>query len=471
MDLRVIQYADLESTYDDPERIARFSGAIASLRDENTILVGSGDNIAPGGLALVTDGQQALTFFSAIEPDVDTLGNHDFDYGLETLLSVIRESPQSWVCANAYAEGERFGQSAGVVPWTIIERAGHRLGLFGLANPTTAAKSPGTQSLSFTDPIAAATDIVERLREETVDHILCVSHLGEEEGHGLGEVDDLAQAVDIDVICDGHTHGQPRIDRVAGTLLVRTSGEGTDLNELRFDGEWTATRHQVADASRDLAIERRFHELRASTGLDEVVATVDEPINRSEKSRFYGESRLGNFVTNAYRWVTDAEIGLQHSAGMRGGPNLYGDVMIADLISVVPFDMEVVRTDIAGEVLLDILASGGEVVYPSKPEFWHIHLSGGSVTFDYAERAVEAAAVNGQMIDSSAIYRVVAPENFLRSFDICLSNDTRTFGRQYKVLAEYARERNHTETRWPDYSPRTHGGGGFRGMITIGLFS
>lgn len=399
MALRVIQYADLESTYDDPERIARFAGAVASLRHENTILVGSGDNIAPGGLALVTDGQQALTFFTAIAPDADTLGNHDFDYGLETLLSVIRKSPQSWVCANVYAEGERFGQSTGIVPWTIIERAGHRLGLFGLAHPKTATKSPGAQSLSFTDPIAAASDTVECLREEAADHILCVSHLGEKEEHGLGEVDDLARTVDIDVICDGHTHGQPRIDRVAGTLLVRTSGEGIDLNELRFDGKWTATRHQIADTSRDPAVERRFRELRADAGLDEVVATVDEPINRSARSRFYGESRLGNFVTDAYRWVTDAEVGLQHSAGMRGGSNLHGDVTVADLVNVVPFDMEVVRTDIAGEVLLDMLASGGEIVYPSEPEFWHIHLSGGSVTFDYAERAVEAAAVDGQPID------------------------------------------------------------------------
>lgn len=396
--------------------------------------------------ALLTDGQQAVEFFTTIEPDADTLGNHDFDYGLDTLLSVICKSPQSWVCANAYAEGERVGHSVGVVPWTIIKRAGHRLGVFGLANPTTAEKLPGSQSLSFTDPIVAATETVERLREETVDQILCVSHLGEEEGHGRGEVDDLAQAVDIDVICDGHTHGNPRIERVVGTLLVRTSGEGVDLNELRFDGKWTATRHHVAEASPDPAVERHFRELRADAGLDEVVATIDEPITRSGRLRFYGESRLGNFVTNAYRWVTDAEIGLQHSAGMRGGADIHGEVTVADLVSVVPFDMEVVRTDITGEVLLDILTSGGEIVHPSNPEDWHIHLSGGAVVFDYAERVVEAATVNGQSVDPSAVYSVAAPENVLRSFDVRLSNDTETFDRQYEVLAEHARTQGITPT-------------------------
>lgn len=439
MSLRVIHYADLEATYDDPERIARLAGAIASLREGNALLVGAGDNIAPGALALCTDGQQALTFFDAIEPAVDTLGNHDFDYGRGTLLSVVRQSPQTWVCANAVAGEERFGQDAGIVPWTVIERAGHRVGLFGLAHPLTDEKSPAAQELTFTDPIAAATDAVAQLHEQAVDHVLCVSHLGEAEGHGQGEVEDLAAAVDIDVICDGHTHDQPRIDRIAGTLVARTSGEGVDLTELQYHGEWTARHRSVADAPPDRAVERTFRKLRASAGLDEVIATVSEPIDRSTAARFRGESRLGNFVTDAYRWVTDAEIGLQHSAGMRGGTELYGAVTVADLISVVPFDMDVVRTPIAGTTLLEMLAGGGEIVYPAQPAFWHIHLSGGSIVYDYAEREVETATIDGQPIDLSASYRVAAPENFLRSFDIDLSNGVESFGLQYELLAAYAR--------------------------------
>lgn len=446
MTLRVIHYADIEATYDDPERIARLASAIASLRAENALLVGAGDNIAPGALALRTEGQQALDFFNTIGPDVDTLGNHDFDYGQETLLSVVRRSPQTWLCANVDAGGERFGVDAGIVPWTVIERAGHRVGLFGLAHPKTAEKSPGAQSLSVTDPIAAGTDAVAHLREQ-VDHLFCVSHLGEAEGHGQGEVDDLATAIDVDVICDAHTHDHPRIDRIGGTLVVRTSGEGVDLAELQYDGAWTATRHSVGDVAPDRAVERTFRELRATAGLDEVVTTVEEPIDRSMAARFRGESRLGNFVTDAYRWVTDAEIGLQHSTGMRGGTELSGDITIADLISVVPFDMNVVRTTITGASLLDALAFGGEIVYPAQPAFWHLHLSGGSVVYDYDQRDLTTATISGKPIDPAASYRVVAPENLLDSFDIELSNDTESFGRQYEVLVAYARTEGIAPTR------------------------
>ncbi|RRJ33108.1 bifunctional metallophosphatase/5'-nucleotidase [Halocatena pleomorpha] len=436
MTVRVVQYADIEATYDDPERIARLGSAIASLRDEATLLVGAGDNVAPGALALRTEGQQALAFFDTIEPAVDTLGNHDFDYGRDALLSVVRQSPQTWLCANVFAGNERFGHDAGIVPWTVIERAGHRVGLFGLAHPKTPEKSPGARSLSVTDPIAAADDAVAALRDRSVDHVVCLSHLGESEDHGLGEVDDLA-AVDIDVICDGHTHDRPRIDRVDGTLVVRTSGEGADLAELRYEGEWTATRHTVAAFPPTPAIERTFRELRTTAGVDETVATVDEPISRSMSDRFHGESRLGNFVTDAYRWATGATISLQHSAGMRGGPVLSGDVTIADLISVVPFDMDVVKTTVPGTTLLDIFASGGDIVYPAQPAFWHVHLSGGSVTFDYARRELATATIDGEPIDPSAFYRICAPENLVRSFDI--EAETESVGVQYELLASYAR--------------------------------
>jgi len=77
--------------------------------------------------------------------------------------------------------------------------------------------------------------------------------------------------------------------------------------------------------------------LREEAGLDEVVGHVADPIRRTESTAFRGESRIGNFVADAYRWAADADVGLQNSGGIRGGPPLVGDVSVADLVSVVPF--------------------------------------------------------------------------------------------------------------------------------------
>lgn len=437
MALRILHYADIEGTYDDPTHIGKFAGLINSLRDENTIIAGAGDNIGPSGLGLLTDGHQALEFFAAIKPDVDTVGNHDFDYGLETLFSVINKSPQYWVCANAYSNGKRLGRDAGIVPWTIIERAGHRLGVFGLAHPNTDTSSPKAQSLSFTDPIPAARDVIENLQDHTVDHIICISHLGKAKGRSFNDDDDLAQATDIDTILGGHEHGEPRIDRISDTLLVRTSGDGMDLTELQFDEEWTAKHHSLADAPIDHTVEQRFHELRECAGLNEVVTTVDDPIIQSTATRYHGESRLGNVIADAYRWGTDSDIGLQHSSGIRG-TTLQGDITVADLVNILPFDMAVVRTEVSGTTLHNMLASGGKIIYPSKPNYWQLHLSGGSVTFDYAERQVTSATVNGKAVDPSAFYTIAAPENFLEPFDMYSSDEAEHYGRQYELLVDYA---------------------------------
>jgi 2',3'-cyclic-nucleotide 2'-phosphodiesterase (5'-nucleotidase family) len=445
MTLQILHYADLEDAYDDPALLGQFAGLISSLRDETTVLIGAGDNIAPGSLSLVTEGRQALDFFTEIEPDIDTLGNHDFTCGLEALLSIVCESPQCWVCANVYDNGDRFGQEAGIVPWTIIEREEHRLGVFGLAHPLTDEKSVNAEALSFTDPVAAARDTVDTIQNRAVDHVVCIAHLGEKNSHDHVDLDDLAQAADIDVILGGHIHDHPQINRVAETLLVRTAGEGEDLAELRFDGEWTASHHTTTDAMSDRTVEQQFEMLHERSGLHEVVATVEKPIVRSDETLNRGESRLGNFITDAYRWATDADIGLQHSPGIRGS-TLQDDVTIADLVRLVPFNTPVMRTPVSGATLQTILAAGDELSARAKPNDWQLHLSGGTVIFDHAERQLVDATVDGEPISSSTIYSVAASEYLFRSFDVCPSDEAVEFGRQFEVLADYARTNGITPT-------------------------
>ena len=101
MALCVLHYADIEAAHDDPERIGRLAGLIDELRDGETLVCGGGDNTGPGVLSVVTEGRQSLEFFRTVEPDAETLGNHDFDHGVDALLSVVADAPQPWLCANA----------------------------------------------------------------------------------------------------------------------------------------------------------------------------------------------------------------------------------------------------------------------------------------------------------------------------------------------------------------------------------
>ena len=109
----LLHYADIENAYDDPERIGRLAGLIDQLRDDGTVVCGAGDNTAPGVLSLVTRGRQALDFYDAVGPDAEVFGNHDFDYGIEATRELVRDSPQPWLGANVFEDGERFATDGG----------------------------------------------------------------------------------------------------------------------------------------------------------------------------------------------------------------------------------------------------------------------------------------------------------------------------------------------------------------------
>jgi 2',3'-cyclic-nucleotide 2'-phosphodiesterase (5'-nucleotidase family) len=103
--LRLLHYADLERAHDDPERLGRLAGLLVELRDEETVVTGGGDDTGPGVLSVVTEGRGSLAFFRAVDPDVETFGNHDFDHGHDPLLDVVAAFPGTWLCANAHVGG------------------------------------------------------------------------------------------------------------------------------------------------------------------------------------------------------------------------------------------------------------------------------------------------------------------------------------------------------------------------------
>lgn len=216
---RVLHYADVETAYDDPERVGRLAACIDRLRDDETLVLGAGDNTGPGVLALKGDGFAAMPFFEAVDPDADTLGNHEFDRTPAELRRLLAASPQAWVCANAHDGDERFAADD-VAPHAVFEAGAERVGVFGVASPETDDISPPATDLTFTDPVPAAREAVDALRERDVDHIVGLSHVGDDEP--------LASALDVPVILGGHVHDR-REAVVDGTLLLRPGPLGRRL--------------------------------------------------------------------------------------------------------------------------------------------------------------------------------------------------------------------------------------------------
>jgi len=437
MSCRLLHYSDLENAYDDPARVGRLAGLICERRAAgDALLVGSGDDTAPGVLSLHFEGRQALDLYRAVEPDVETFGNHDFDYGLAATRDVVRESPQTWVSANVLHDGGRFGAAEGVVPWTVERCGDARVGFFGVLDDDTPSLNPAAGDLAVTDPVEAGQRAVAALRARGVDYVVALSHLGRGD-------DELAAKLDVDAVLGGHVPVE-RVERRHGTLLTRPGSGGETLLEVDLDAG-TVTRHPVTDGPLDETVATALRERGAAAGLDEVVGEAAAPLERTEATLFGGESRIGNFVADAYRWATGADVALQNSGGVRDGPALAGEVTVADLVSVLPFEESVAVVELPGRALLDVFrAAAGQDLGFAEPEWWHAHVSGARLVWDDRRDELVSASVDGAAVDPDRAYTLATSEYLLYTDHefpaLDGSRRVDTAGVQHEVLADYARE-------------------------------
>ncbi|WP_277552980.1 bifunctional metallophosphatase/5'-nucleotidase [Halobaculum limi] len=436
---RFVHYSDIENVYDDPERAGRLAGLIDSLDGSDALVVGTGDDTAPGVAATVAKGRQAVDFYHAVGTDVETFGNHDFDFGTDAARDIVADSPQTWVSANVYDEdGQPFGESEGVVPWTVEHVDGDRIGIFGVTDPATDSLNPMAAEMTFTDPYEAARDAVSDLRAEGVNYVVAASHLG-------GGDDDLARIDGVDLVLGGHVHSE-RAEEVDGVLCTRPGVNGHTVLEVTLDESGASvTRHHPDDAPVDTTVADGLRERIAAAGLDQTVGVVDDPIERTEAAIHGGECRIGNLVADAYREAADADVGLQNAGGLRLGHPLSGEVTLADLISVLPFEEPVVVAELTGAELLDAFREmSAAVVDFGEDDWWHGHLSGAQVVWDDDEAELVDATVGGEAVDPERIYRVATAEYLLHSDHEFPSIDERhragEFGIQHDVLAAYIRD-------------------------------
>lgn len=176
-----------------------------SLGSGNVLLFDCGD-FSQGSLYYNTfKGDVEVELMNAMGYDACALGNHEFDFGLDNLARLIKKAGFPFLCANYSFEGT---VCEGLVKrWTVIEKNGVKVGVFGLSpDPAGLIAKDYYKGIEFISPVDAAAEAVAALEKEGCDAIVCLSHLGWRIGNEYNDERLAAETAGIDIILGGHSH-------------------------------------------------------------------------------------------------------------------------------------------------------------------------------------------------------------------------------------------------------------------------
>ena len=187
-----------------------FLRRIAMLKQErqkepDLLLFDCGDFSQGSSYYTMFKGDVEVELMNRMHYDAATIGNHEFDFGLDNMIRLFKMAEFPIVCSN-YDFGDTELKDI-VKPYIVLKRQGVKIGVFALCPPLVglvSAKNYGP--LKFLDPVEVTTRMVDVLRrQEKCDVVICLSHLGWE----VSEYPDdkfISQTSGIDLVLGGHSH-------------------------------------------------------------------------------------------------------------------------------------------------------------------------------------------------------------------------------------------------------------------------
>ena len=421
------------------------------------ILVDDGDNIQGDPLGLLTKGDALIDLMNKMGYSVAIPGNHEFDYGVDNFLSLAEKAQFKYISCNFQYKGENVFD-----PYVIREIGGRKIGFVGVTTPTTITASKPTlfedengefvysflQDETGEGVYNAVQSAVDNARKEGAEYVIVLGHLGnEEQCRPWTYADVISHTNGIDAFLDGHSHDTDQvIMKNKDGKEVPRSACGTKMQHIGWcripaEGEVTAGIYSWTlddSAPEVLGIENEMSTavkeargsisklLEGKIAVSEQEMTIYDPVAVDPewgKVRMIrrAETNLGDLCTDAYRFVTGADIALLGGGGIRVSIPA-GDVTMKNMYEVFPFGNEICVVQATGQQILDALEWGAAAVPGENGGFmqvsglsYEIHTYidstctkdvNGMFTGVAGERRVRNVKVNGTPIDPDALYNV-----------------------------------------------------------------
>jgi len=414
---------------------------VESKKDHEPLLLLDAGDIFQGTLYFNQyQGQADLDFYNTLAYDAGTIGNHEFDRGQQVLANFITKAKFPIISANLdiASSSPLYGK---VRPWHILDMKGEKIGIFGLTTTDTEILSSVGDGVKFTDPIAAARTSVQNLKQQGINKIIALTHIGFENDVVLAQ-----KVPDIDIIIGAHSHTPvgnipnanhpyPLVQKNGKKepVLVVTDWEwGKYLGDLSvsFDRAgkliaWAGKPHAI-DASikpnPEFANKLKAYAAPIESLRQKVIGQALVALDGDRVKMRTGETALGNLIADAILAKTQGDrvqVALINAGGIRSSLPL-GNITMGNVLEALPFGNTITRVELTGQQLIEALESGVSKAEQEEGRFpqvagmrfvWNAKFPVGKRV---TKVEVKDASGKFQLLNPRAIYKV-ATNNFLAS--------------------------------------------------------
>ena len=423
--LTILQINDVYSTVPVADvgglaRVATLKRRMAAA-GRTPFLVLAGDFLSSSVASTVFKGEQMIAALNATGLDMATLGNHEFDFGVDLLIQRMKEARFQWVVSNVIdiQTGKPIGDAA---PYVVRTFGGLKVGFIGLCLTSEGISRDKLARVRLIDPQVAAATYLPMLKAEQVDVVVAVTHLTFADDRALAE-----RFPEIDVIIGGHEHF-PITATENRTLISKAGSEAKFVARIdiarRTSGaierfyELIPITNALPDDPAAAAVINSY-EARLGGELDAKVAATEVPLDGVAQRLRTSETNLGNLVADAMRAGTGVQIAILNGGGIRGDRVFgAGPITRRMVLEIHPFDNVVCEVSISGRTLLGALNHGVARLPVVAGQFPQV--SGLTMRVDPQAAPgsrVSDVRIGGRPLDPAATYTVAIPDYVLHGGD------------------------------------------------------
>jgi 5'-nucleotidase len=401
-------------------RVAMLKQNIAAA-GRTPLLLLAGDFLSPSVSSSVFKGEQMVAALNAAGLDLATLGNHEFDFGVDVLLQRMKEPRWQWVISNVVDRktGKPLG---GAAPYVIRTFGSLKVGFIGLVLTTSEISADRRAGIQMIDPIVAAGRYVPVLKNRGATVIVAITHLAFPDDRRLAQ-----RYPQIDLIVGGHEH-YPITATENRTLISKAGSDAKfvariDVNR-RTPGiverffEMIPITSAIADEPKTAAVVKSYED-RLGTELDTVVATSRVPLDADTVRLRAGETNLGDLIADAAREDAKSDVAILNAGSIRGD-RVYqaGPITRRTVVEMHPFGGVICKVEAPGRIVLQALESGVSKLPGTAGQFPQV--SGLTMRVNASGAVgsrVSNVTIGGQPLDPNKTYTVALTDYQLKGGD------------------------------------------------------